>query len=58
MRRLATAILLLLFICPAQSQTGNNWYFGERAGITFNTNPPTALLDGQLHTQEGCARYV
>lgn len=33
----------------------NNWYFGTQAGITFNTNPPTALTNGQLSTGEGCA---
>lgn len=35
-------------------QQSNNWYFGEYAGLTFNTNPPTALTDGQLNTSEGC----
>lgn len=33
----------------------NNWYFGNNAGITFNTNPPSALLDGALNTLEGCS---
>jgi len=33
----------------------NNWYFGNHAGITFNTTPPSALTDGQVNTQEGCA---
>ncbi|SDH06235.1 T9SS type B sorting domain-containing protein [Psychroflexus sediminis] len=33
----------------------NNWYFGRNAGITFNTNPPTALTDGELSTSEGCS---
>ncbi len=32
----------------------NTWYFGTKAGITFTTNPPTALTDGQLITSEGC----
>lgn len=32
-----------------------NWYFGERAGLNFNTSPPTALTDGALTTLEGCA---
>ncbi|WP_164005544.1 T9SS type B sorting domain-containing protein [Psychroflexus aurantiacus] len=38
----------------AQGQA-DNWYFGRNAGITFNTNPPTALSDGQLNTLEGCS---
>jgi hypothetical protein len=39
----------------ALSQQGNNWYFGKRAGITFNTNPPSALPASQMDTNEGCA---
>ncbi len=38
----------------AQNQN-NIWYFGVNAGITFNTTPPTALTNGMLNTQEGCA---
>lgn len=33
----------------------NIWYFGNKAGIDFNTSPPTALSDGQMNTLEGCA---
>ncbi|MGE5108959.1 MAG: PKD domain-containing protein [Sphingobacteriales bacterium] len=50
--------LFIFFNCitfTSYSQQGNNWYFGENAGLTFNTNPPSALLDGQLFTFEGCA---
>ncbi len=32
----------------------NNWYFGQNAGISFNTTPPTALTNGQVNTLEGC----
>ncbi len=35
--------------------TSNIWYFGNKAGLNFNTDPPTALTDGQLNTQEGVA---
>lgn len=28
----------------------NNWYFGENAGITFNTKPVSALTNGQINT--------
>ena len=31
------------------------WYFGRNAGLDFNTNPPTPLLDGAMNTVEGCA---
>jgi len=33
----------------------NIWYFGENAGLDFNTGNPVALSDGQLDTLEGCA---
>lgn len=34
---------------------GNIWYFGNNAGLDFNTSPPTPLLNGQMNTSEGCA---
>lgn len=30
----------------------NVWYFGMNAGVTFNTDPPSALMDGQVATFE------
>jgi len=30
----------------------NNWYFGNKAGVTFNTTPPTALTDSEMNTLE------
>jgi gliding motility-associated-like protein len=33
----------------------NNWYFGLNCGITFNTNPPSFLPNGQIATKEGCS---
>lgn len=33
----------------------HNWYFGQNAGITFNTTPPSVLTDGMMITTEGCA---
>lgn len=39
-----------------QGQTINDvWYFGLNAGISFSTAPPTALTNGVLNTDEGCA---
>lgn len=32
-----------------------NWYFGTRAGITFQNGDPEPLFDGMLSTIEGCA---
>ena len=33
----------------------NIWYFGNRAGLDFNSGSPVALTDGQINTIEGCA---
>lgn len=34
----------------------NFWYFGQNAGLNFNTNPPTAI-NGSINTNEGCASF-
>lgn len=49
-------IFFINFINFANAQMqANNWYFGNYAGVTFNTSPPSALSDGALFTMEGCA---
>ena len=54
--RIVFFILSLLFSLHGLAQNeGNIWYFGHNAGIDFNTTPPTALGDGALFTNEGCA---
>lgn len=58
MKKLLTTFLGLFLITLAFSQNEYNiWYFGERAGLDFNTTPPTALTDGEVYTTEGCASY-
>lgn len=49
--------LLFLFYTLASFAQGeaNVWYFGERAGLDFNSGAPVALTNGQLDTLEGCA---
>ena len=44
-------------ILYAQNKQANNWYFGQYAGITFNTpdGSPQVLYDGQINQYEGCA---
>jgi len=44
----------LSFSLIAQKEA-NIWYFGEFAGIDFNSGAPVVLNDGQLDTNEGCA---
>jgi hypothetical protein len=38
-----------------QSQTFNKWYFGDKAGIDFNKQPPLALNESAMNAPEGCA---
>lgn len=57
--------LKLLFICtllallpavPAWAQLeGQNWYFGNQAGVTFSSGSPVAVTNGMLVSYEGCA---
>ena len=48
-------LTLLLFTIALQAQEYNIWYFGTGAGLDFNNEITTALLDGQLNTYEGTA---
>jgi hypothetical protein len=56
MKKLIFNFLLLLIptLIFCQNQ-GKIWYFGNNAGLDFNTNPPTPLTNGMLVTMEGCA---
>lgn len=48
--------IFLLFPMLAFSQgEANIWYFGQNAGLDFNSGSPVALMDGQINTLEGCA---
>lgn len=43
-------------VAPVIAQnTVNVWYFGDSAGIDFNTGAPVVLSDGVMSTEEGCA---
>lgn len=52
---LASIALILVAIFGAKAQQANIWYFGDKAGLDFNTTPPTALMNSQMITHEGCA---
>lgn len=43
-----------MLVSQAQGEA-NIWYFGENAGLDFNSGTPIALTNGQLVTDEGCA---
>jgi gliding motility-associated-like protein len=44
-------ILLVSLNVHAQKEY-NTWYFGDKAGITFNINPPSAITNGAMYTLE------
>lgn len=47
---------LLLFTTFGYSQKEfNNWYFGGKAAVSFNTGVPIVLTDSQMIAIEGCA---
>lgn len=53
---IATLFIFIIFFPVANAQKqGNIWYFGHNAGIDFNTNPPTALTNSKMNTNEGSA---
>ncbi|MFM9988359.1 PKD domain-containing protein, partial [Flavobacterium sp.] len=45
----------LLFNFAFSQGEANIWYFGNHAGLDFNSGSPVALTNGQLNTEEGCA---
>ncbi|NRD22715.1 T9SS type B sorting domain-containing protein [Winogradskyella litoriviva] len=55
MKWLYLLILLLLSNVSYSQKEANIWYFGENAGLDFNSGSPVALLNGQLNTLEGCS---
>lgn len=40
---------------PMAQNEGNIWYFGENAGIDFNSGSPVSLTNSAMNTIEGCA---
>lgn len=53
-------ILLLFTVCALSyniviaQRSGNNWYFGKMAAISFNTDPPEIIKNSALSAIEGC----
>lgn len=37
------------------SKRSNIWYFGNYAGLDFNTDPVSVLTDGSMFSREGCS---
>ncbi len=45
---------LLIYNIGFSQNEANIWYFGQNAGLDFNSGVPVPLLDGALNTDEGC----
>lgn len=54
-----TKFALVVCVCIAHfsysQKEANIWYFGNKAGLDFNSGEAVAITDGQMDTQEGCA---
>jgi len=57
MNKLAPLILLFFVFNIYSQKQANIWYFGENAGLDFNSTPPAALTNGLLNTLEGCSTF-
>ncbi|HYV94579.1 MAG TPA: hypothetical protein VE978_22590 [Chitinophagales bacterium] len=54
MQRILTTFILLPLFCFSQKQQ-NIWYFGDHAGVDFNSGIPVALTNGQTYLLDGHA---
>ncbi len=50
---LTTLLLIFTNLNGFAQKTTYNWYFGQNAGIDFNTSPPTKLTNSAMRTVEG-----
>lgn len=56
MKKIIIHILLVLISSYSYSQKQTaNWYFGNYAGLNFNSGNPIAITDSEMVTDEGCA---
>jgi gliding motility-associated-like protein len=42
-------------VCATPGKETNIWYFGNKAGLDFNSGVPVALTNGAMNTSEGCS---
>ena len=55
-KKYGIGFVFLITACAFGQGEANNWYFGQNAGLNFNTTPPTPVT-GNLITNEGCASF-
>ena len=57
MNKLIPFFILFFALNVFSQKQANIWYFGENAGLDFNSSPPVTLTDGLLNTLEGCSTF-
>lgn len=55
MKKLLILLLLLIPTISFSQKEAAIWYFGQYAGLDFNSGAPVVLTNGQVNTFEGCA---
>lgn len=50
-------IAILTFLNSFSQGEANIWYFGEKAGLDFNSGNPVSLSNSKLTTREGCSSF-
>ena len=55
MKNLLILSFIVIFSSAYAQKEANNWYFGERAGISFNNGTPMFLLNSSMNHNNGCA---
>lgn len=56
MKKLACLLFTIIITMNSYAQKeAFNWYFGGRAAINFDTDPPHALTNSVMNNFEGCA---
>ncbi|WP_412985881.1 T9SS type B sorting domain-containing protein [Pontimicrobium sp. IMCC45349] len=55
MRHLFLFIFFLISFSSSSQKEAAHWYFGEHAGLNFNSGAPQAITNGEINSSEGCS---
>jgi hypothetical protein len=53
--KILSCMILLLPLCGFSQGEFNNWFFGNKAAVTFNTSPPTNIPSTQISSATATA---
>nr|WP_314866002.1 T9SS type B sorting domain-containing protein [uncultured Flavobacterium sp.] len=54
-KRFLLLVIILIYSASFGQKEAAIWYFGEKAGLDFNSGNPVSITDGKIVTNEGCA---